>query len=54
MAAYPIVERIWLHGDLSDEVLTDHSALQEAVEHGSDADVERVRRGQELPPRGAR
>ncbi len=49
VAAYPIVERIWLHEYLSDEVLTDHSALQEAAENGSDAAVERVLRGQELP-----
>lgn len=50
VAAYPIVERIWLHEYLSDEVLTDHTALQEAAENGSDAAVERVLRGQELPP----
>jgi len=49
VAAYPIVERIWLHEYLSDEVLTDHSALQEAAENGSDAAVDRVLRGQELP-----
>ena len=48
VAAYPIVERIWLHAYLSDEVLTDHSALQEAAENGSDAAVDRVLRGQEL------
>jgi len=50
VAAYPIVERIWLHEYLSDEALTDHSALEEAAENGSDAGVERVLRGQELPP----
>ena len=49
VAAYPIIERIWLHEYLSDEVLTDHSALQEAAENGSDAAVDRVLRGQELP-----
>ena len=49
VAAYPIVERIWLHEYLSDEVLTDHSALQEAAENGSDAAVDRVLRGQERP-----
>ncbi|HET7453404.1 MAG TPA: AI-2E family transporter, partial [Thermoanaerobaculia bacterium] len=48
VAAYPIVERIWLHAYLSDEVLTDHTALQEAAENGSDAAVERVLRGQDL------
>ncbi|HET9793668.1 MAG TPA: AI-2E family transporter [Thermoanaerobaculia bacterium] len=54
VAAYPIVERIWLHEYLSDEVLTDHSALQEAAENGSDAAVDRVLRGQELPDPEAR
>jgi len=49
VAEYPIIERIWLHEYLSDEVLTDHSALQEAAENGSDAAVDRVLRGQELP-----
>ena len=49
VAAYPIVERIWLHAYLSDEVLTDHTALQEAAENGSDEAVDRVLRGQELP-----
>ena len=52
VAAYPIVERIWLHEYLSDEVLTDHVALQEAAERGSDAAVENVLRGQEHPPDG--
>jgi predicted PurR-regulated permease PerM len=54
VAAYPIIERIWLHEYLSDEVLTDHSALQEAAENGSDAAVERLLRGQEHPPGEAR
>lgn len=52
VAAYPIVERIWLHEYLSDEVLTDHVALQAAAERGSDAAVENVLRGQEHPPDG--
>jgi predicted PurR-regulated permease PerM len=52
VAAYPIVERIWLHEYLSDEVLTDHVALQEAAESGSDAAVENVLKGQEHPPAG--
>jgi predicted PurR-regulated permease PerM len=52
VAAYPIVERFWLHEYLSDEVLTDHVALQEAAESGSDAAVENVLRGQEHPPAG--
>ena len=55
VAAYPIVERIWLHEYLSDEVLIDHSALQDAAEKGSDAAVENVLRGQEhaIPGDGA-
>jgi predicted PurR-regulated permease PerM len=52
VAAYPIVERIWLHEYLSDEVLTDHFALQAAAEQGSDAAVENVLKGQEHPPAG--
>jgi len=52
VAAYPIVERIWLREYLSDEVLIDHSALQDAAEKGSDAAVENVLRGQEHPVPG--
>ncbi len=47
VAAYPIIERIWLHDYLSDEVLTDHSALEAAAETGSDRAVEKVLRGEE-------
>jgi len=50
VAAYPIIERIWLHEYLSDEVLTDHSALQQASETGSDAAVESVLKGREHVP----
>jgi len=46
VAAYPIVERIWLHEYLSDEVLKDHSALEQAAEVGSDRAVETVLRGE--------
>jgi predicted PurR-regulated permease PerM len=46
VAAYPIVERIWLHEYLSDEVLRDHAALEEAAVSGSDAAVRAVLRGQ--------
>jgi len=52
VAAYPIVERIWLREYLSDEVLIDHSALQDAAEKGTDAAVENVLRGQEHPVPG--
>ena len=46
VAAYPIIERIWLHDYLSDEVLKDHSALEQAAEAGSDRAVEKVLRGE--------
>jgi predicted PurR-regulated permease PerM len=46
VAAYPIIERIWLHEYLSDEVLKDHSALEQAAEVGSDRAVETVLRGE--------
>jgi predicted PurR-regulated permease PerM len=46
VAAYPIIERIWLHEYLNDEVLKDHSALEQAAEVGSDRAVEKVLRGE--------
>jgi predicted PurR-regulated permease PerM len=46
VAAYPIVERIWLHEYLSDEVIRDHAALERAAESGSDEAVKAVLRGQ--------
>jgi putative heme transporter len=46
VAAYPIIERIWLHEYLSDEVLKDHSALEQAAEAGTDRAVEKVLRGE--------
>ena len=49
VAAYPIIERIWLHDYLSDEVITDHSALEAAAETGSDRAVEKVLRGEKHP-----
>ncbi len=49
VAAYPIIERIWLHEYLSDEVLTDHSALAAAEESGSERAIEKVLRGEEHP-----
>ncbi|HEY6148434.1 MAG TPA: AI-2E family transporter, partial [Thermoanaerobaculia bacterium] len=45
VAAYPIVERIWLHEYLSDEVVRDHKALEAAAESGSDRAVEKVLKG---------
>jgi predicted PurR-regulated permease PerM len=52
VAAYPIVERIWLHEYLSDEVIHDHTALAAAAETGSDRAVDKVLRGDEHPVRG--
>ena len=52
VAAYPIVERIWLHEYLSDEVIRDHTALEAAAATGSDRAVEKVLRGDEHPAAG--
>lgn len=49
VAAYPIVERIWLEGYLSAEVIDDHRALEKASEHGGEAAVEAVLQGEEHP-----
>lgn len=46
VAAYPIIERLWLHAYLSDEVIRDHAALERAAESGSDTAVQAVLRGQ--------
>lgn len=46
VAAYPIIERIWLGKYLGHEVVADHSALAEAMDVGSDAAVEAVLQGQ--------
>ena len=46
VAAYPIIERIWLHDYLSSEVIHDHSALERAAESGSDHEVDAVLKGQ--------
>ncbi|HSD72918.1 MAG TPA: AI-2E family transporter, partial [Thermoanaerobaculia bacterium] len=45
VAAYPIIERIWLHEYLSDEVLRDHAALEQAAVSGSDEAVKAVLSG---------
>jgi len=52
VAAYPIIERIWLHEYLSDEVIRDHTALEAAAATGSDRAVEKVLRGDEHPTAG--
>ncbi len=46
VAAYPIIERIWLHDYLSSEVIHDHTALERAAESGSDHAVDAVLQGQ--------
>lgn len=46
VAAYPIIERIWLHDYLSSEVIHDHTALERAAESGSDRAVDAVLQGQ--------
>jgi predicted PurR-regulated permease PerM len=46
VAAYPIIERIWLHDYLSSEVIHDHTALERAAESGSDHAVDAVLKGQ--------
>ena len=42
VAAYPIVERVWLQDYLSDHVLDDHSALEGASEATAEKVVQRV------------
>jgi len=47
VAAYPIVERIWLADYLREDVIHDHSALAEEAENGkSERAVEKVLRGE--------
>lgn len=46
VAAYPIVERIWLKDYLAPHVITDHEALAKAAEAGSDEAVEAVLHGE--------
>ncbi len=49
VAAYPIVERIWLKDYLGREVLADHKALDKAIEKDSDLAVEAVLQGEKHP-----
>jgi predicted PurR-regulated permease PerM len=49
VAAYPIIERIWLRDYLAGEVLADHSALALAAETGSDEAVDAVLQGEKHP-----
>jgi predicted PurR-regulated permease PerM len=52
VAAYPIIERIWLRGYLGREVLADHKALAKAAESGSEAAIEAVLQGEKHPGEG--
>lgn len=49
VAAYPIIERIWLKDWLSSEVLRDHEALDRAEQQGSDEAVAAVIQGERHP-----
>lgn len=49
VAAYPIVERIWLRDYLGREVIQDHSALARAAETGRDTAIDAVLNGEEHP-----
>jgi predicted PurR-regulated permease PerM len=49
VAAYPIIERIWLKNYLGREVLADHKALAKAAETGSEAAIEAVLQGEKHP-----
>jgi predicted PurR-regulated permease PerM len=52
VAAYPIIERIWLRGYLAGEVIADHNALARAAETGSDAAVDAVLQGEKHQDEG--
>ena len=52
VAAYPIVERIWLASYLGSEVLKDHRALSKSHETGSHDAVETVLQGERHPWEG--
>lgn len=52
VAAYPIIERIWLVGYLQSRVITDHNALAKAAETGSDAAIDAVLQGEKHASEG--
>lgn len=45
VAAYPIVERVWLRDYLGQELTADHTVLEQTAESGSDRAVDRILRG---------
>jgi len=49
VAAYPIIERIWLRSYLAPEVIADHSALARAAETGRETAIDAVLNGEEHP-----
>ncbi|WP_394829371.1 AI-2E family transporter [Pendulispora albinea] len=49
VAAYPVVERIWLKDLLGPDVIRDHEALARAAESGNDAAIEAVLQGVKHP-----
>lgn len=49
VAAYPIIERIWLRSYLAPEVIQDHSALARAAETGRETAIDAVLNGEEQP-----
>ena len=53
VAAYPIVERIWLARYLNPEVIRDHKALARSAETGNETAVDAVLQGQKHPWEGA-
>jgi predicted PurR-regulated permease PerM len=52
VAAYPIIERIWLAGYLGAEVLKDHTALAKSDEPGNEGAIETVLQGERHPWEG--
>ena len=52
VAAYPIIERHWLVGFLHSRVLTDHKALAQAAESGSDVAMDAVIHGEKHASEG--
>ena len=52
VAAYPIIERHWLGGYLRPRVLTDHQALADAAETGSEVAMDTVLLGEKHASEG--
>ena len=52
VAAYPIIERIWLARYLGHEVIKDHGALAGSADSGNEQVVETVLQGEKHPWEG--